>query len=643
MIGIVMKALRISVAGILLVASGAVAGIAPGDVDTEFNTGGISPPAFCFINAILERPGGKLLIGGQFYAVGGIFRTNLAQLQSNGSLDTLFLKDIPGPVGGVNSLANYPGDRIVVGGRFDSISGVRRAKLARLNPDGSLDNSFLSGMAGPNELVEKALVQPDGKILIQGSFTTVNGVEKLGLAGLNEDGSVDLAFAPVFASMNSSGGSPQPVSVGSVLLLSDAKIMVGGRFQEVNGAPCTNFARLNPDGTLDTTFVPRLTVPSADVYECIGVLPGNRLLCRGDYYVYYEGGGQYPVYPIHRLGEDGVEDPEFQKPGIPTDPGWVSGMVVLENGGFLIGGAFRPVHAPVPLGCAHFAAFHEDGSFDSSFLNGQSGPGYGGPVTSVMKQTDGKVLLGGFFTAFNGIQSLGLVRLIGDCKTLHIIEDPASQTAEIGADVTFRVKAAGYPAPVYRWHFRGQAMNAEIGTNAALRLTAVQPEAVGDYCAVLMNTLPPLTSAPAMLNVITPVERRVVPRIQLAAQPGTEWRIETTEVLSWTWSGIETLSLVTATGHVFDLTAPIPSQRFYRARQSSGTVAEAVLGIQLIPEIMLRGSPGSRLMVDYINAVGPTDAWATLDTVTLTNTAQIYLDTSAPGQARRLYRVTPVP
>jgi hypothetical protein len=55
------------------------------------------------------------------------------------------------------------------------------------------------------------------------------------------------------------------------------------------------------------------------------------------------------------------------------------------------------------------------------------------------------------------------------------------------------------------------------------------------------------------------------------------------------------------------------------------------------------GPVGSSVRADYINQFGPTDAWVALDTVTLTNTSQLYFDVSAPGQPPRLYRLVQVP
>jgi hypothetical protein len=63
----------------------------------------------------------------------------------------------------------------------------------------------------------------------------------------------------------------------------------------------------------------------------------------------------------------------------------------------------------------------------------------------------------------------------------------------------------------------------------------------------------------------------------------------------------------------------------------------------LVPALTLTGNIGDKLRLDYINQFGPTDAWVTLDTVTLTNTSQLYFDVSAPAQPQRLYRLVQVP
>jgi hypothetical protein len=63
----------------------------------------------------------------------------------------------------------------------------------------------------------------------------------------------------------------------------------------------------------------------------------------------------------------------------------------------------------------------------------------------------------------------------------------------------------------------------------------------------------------------------------------------------------------------------------------------------MIPALSLTGSIGSTVRIDAINQFGPTNAWTTLDTVTLTNTSQFYFDTTVIGQPPRLWRLGPLP
>ena len=67
------------------------------------------------------------------------------------------------------------------------------------------------------------------------------------------------------------------------------------------------------------------------------------------------------------------------------------------------------------------------------------------------------------------------------------------------------------------------------------------------------------------------------------------------------------------------------------------------MSLNFVPAITLTGNAGDSVRLDYINQTGPTDAWVTLDTVTLTNTSQLYFDVSMLGQPARFYRIVPVP
>jgi hypothetical protein len=211
--------------------------------------------------------------------------------------------------------------------------------------------------------------------------------------------------------------------------------------------------------------------------------------------------------------------------------------------------------------------------------------------------------------------------------------------------VEFRVQAvSAAPGLAYQWFFGGT--NALLGaTNASLELTSIQPVQAGGYTVVVTNLLGAVTSAPAMLQVIAPVERRPVPGVTVTGEAGNSLNVDYADSLSLapTWTTLDSVSLTGTPQYCFDLTLPLPPQRFYRAWQTGTPGVRPSLDLHLVPAITLTGTIGGSVRLDYINQFGPTDAWVTLATVPLTNTSQLYFDISAPGQPQRLYRLVPSP
>jgi hypothetical protein len=145
--------------------------------------------------------------------------------------------------------------------------------------------------------------------------------------------------------------------------------------------------------------------------------------------------------------------------------------------------------------------------------------------------------------------------------------------------------------------------------------------------------------------VIAAVERRPVPGVKLMGEAGSLLSVDCADSLSPApnWSMLGSVSLTSTSQYYFDLTLPLPPQRFYRAWQTGTPGVWPSLDLHLVPAITLTGSIGHLVRVDAINQFGPTDAWFTLETVTLTNQSQLYFDISAPGQPPRLYQVVPLP
>jgi len=173
----------------------------------------------------------------------------------------------------------------------------------------------------------------------------------------------------------------------------------------------------------------------------------------------------------------------------------------------------------------------------------------------------------------------------------------------------------------------------------------VQFSQAGAYTAVITNAAGAVTSPPAMLQVIAPTQRRPIPGVKVTGEIGTLLNIDYTDSLSSppNWTTLGSVTLPGPSQYLFDLTVPLPPQRFYRAWQIGVPGVIPSLDLHMVPAITLTGNIGDKLRLDYINQFGPIDAWVNLDTVTLTNTSQLYFDVSAPGQALRLYRLVPVP
>jgi len=223
-----------------------------------------------------------------------------------------------------------------------------------------------------------------------------------------------------------------------------------------------------------------------------------------------------------------------------------------------------------------------------------------------------------------------------------LASQPQSQTAVTGARAIFRVSATGDLPLSYQWYFNGST---PIGTGTSLKLTPLQPEHVGAYTVVVSNVWGAVTSAPAMLNVIPPVPLAFVPALIGNAASGTALNLEyANEVASpMDWRPLAELVMGTNTSQLYIETPSAPPYRFYRAWQTNGVTEAPLLSVHRVPAITLTGSVGSSVRVDCINQFGPTDAWVTLATVLLTDTSQVYFDTSAIGQPARLYRLASPP
>jgi len=111
----------------------------------------------------------------------------------------------------------------------------------------AIDPSFIY-TTGANSNVTKIKLQNDNKIILAGAFTTYNGVSANQIIRLYPTGSKDNSFN------SGSGVSGVGSFIHAIAIQSDGKILIGGDFSIYNGTPANYIARLNSNGTIDTTF-----------------------------------------------------------------------------------------------------------------------------------------------------------------------------------------------------------------------------------------------------------------------------------------------------------------------------------------------------------------------------------------------------
>ena len=445
---------------------------APGDVDLSFDAGSAVDGT---VRALAVQPDGKVLIGGGFTTVWGASRNRIARLNPDGSIDSTFNLGT-GADNDVYSLVLQADGKVLVAGGFVSMNHVLRNKLARLNANGSVDTTFNPG-TGADDLVYSLVLQSDGKVLVGGAFTTINAVSRNGIARLKTDGSLDTTFNP------GTGASP---GVTCLALQSDGKVLVGGRFTTINGVLRNRLARLNATGGVDTVFNPG-TGADSDVYSLVLQSDGKVLVGGGFASI---NGTARPC--LARLTASGGLDSTFNPGTGPSD--WVYSLALQPDGKVLVGGQFTSINGTTR---SDIARVNADGSLDSTF---DPGTGANGTVNSLALQPDGKVLVGGAFTSINSQLRSKIARLFAAVTdSLAITNPPRSQTVAVGSSATFSVGASGTAPLTYQWLKDGQCLAG--ATNMSYGIASAQFTDAGAYSAWVRSWGGSITSAVATLTV----------------------------------------------------------------------------------------------------------------------------------------------
>jgi len=406
---------------------------ADGRIDTTYVDPGIDGT----ITSLIVQPDDHVLLGGFFLNVGGQSREHVARLAADGTLDTRFAN--PGVDNWVGALALQPDGKILVTGDISEIDGQPHGRLARLTASGRLDANFDTA-AGANAEVFALAPLVDDKVLVGGSFTAFGGNTRGGVARLHHDGSLDTGFADPgasgevlslsvfqdtilvagsFASLRGQfrhsvgrlkasngaldGGFGDPHVDGTVYALDadpqDGTVMIGGDFTTVAGAQYRRAARLQYDGSLDTSYAdPRLD----DAVLTLARQPDGKVLLGGAFTSRLTSTTpphSLPCEGVARFNADGSFDAGFANPGVTGSTSGiyrsVMTLAVQPDGKVLIGGSFDRVGGQER---SYLARLNADGSLDTDFPDLH----LDGMVTSIVLQSDGRIVIAGTFTRMDG-------------------------------------------------------------------------------------------------------------------------------------------------------------------------------------------------------------------------------------------------
>ena len=212
------------------------------------------------------QPDGRILIGGTFTMVAGYTENRIARLNPDGTIDTSFISS-GGANNAVSSLAVQNDGRIVMVGAFSMVGTQFRDRIARLLPDGSDDASFGSFSVGTGSIL-KVFIRSDGRIVVGGLFSPPERIAD-----------VDPASGAV-----GSYGAGASSDVYDFAEDGTGRLIAGGAFTTFDGAGWSRIARALPTNKSDGTFNPG-TGANAGV-RAVGVLPDGRIIIAGDFTTY---------------------------------------------------------------------------------------------------------------------------------------------------------------------------------------------------------------------------------------------------------------------------------------------------------------------------------------------------------------------
>ena len=356
-----------------------------GRLDLSFDPG---TGANSYVYSVLPVTGGKVLIGGLFSSFNGTAKSGICQLNSNGSIDATFGGTGISAGNRVYFIHPVAGNKFLIAGTFTQYNGVARNRIARINNNGTNDITFNPG-TGANGDIYMISPQADGKFILAGNFTSYNGTAINRIARINPNGTLDATFNP-------GTGANRQVLVAKVQ--ADGKIIIGGNFTSFNGQSRNRVTRLNDDGSLDPTF--NVGVGCNAFCVAIAIQADNQILLGGS----FTGYNNVWRSNIARINPDGSLDESFVS--IPGANYIIDQIIPLSNGKILAAGQFTSYNNVAKNGVIRLQS---NGDLDTTYnpggtmQTGTNNSNYLSLVYSMAMGSGGDLWIAGNFTNYNGV------------------------------------------------------------------------------------------------------------------------------------------------------------------------------------------------------------------------------------------------
>lgn len=381
----------------------------PGIIDSTFVIGtGFSNQT----KALAKQADGKILIGGQFTSFNGTNFRHLVRLNYNGSIDSTFFIGSTGFTGGnINTIVVLPDSNILVAGGFTFLNSVAASRITKLDKNGNRISSFNPSNAIINgEILSIDVDTQTGGIYIGGLFTTIGGISRKHIARLNPDGTLDATFVVGTGLTGTMGQSPAEV----VKLQPDGKLLVGGNFTAYNTNFAMNLCRILANGDIDSVFAASIMSGGFNgKILAIDILPNGNILVGGQ----FTNALSHPRNGIAYLNFNGTINTSFN-PGTGT-----SGILTIKHtpdNKILVGGSFNDFNS---INANSIVRLNLDGSYDNTFLSGVGlGTNYfSAKAFGFLIQNDSNIIVVGDFNKYQNISSNYIVRIIGKGGVLQTV------------------------------------------------------------------------------------------------------------------------------------------------------------------------------------------------------------------------------